>query len=104
MIQKRISANVISSAQHLFPNRSLEAILTELLLERAQRQLIKYQMQTRQFETKYGESFQTFRQTTLSSPLEADAEQDYFDWELAFTGVEDMAREVARLKQTVLQQ
>lgn len=104
MIQEQISATVISSAQHLFPNRSLEAILTELLLERAQRKLIKYQIQTRQFEAKYGGSFLDFRQTALTSPLAADVEQDYFDWELAFTGVEDMTREVAQLKQTALQQ
>jgi excinuclease UvrABC helicase subunit UvrB len=79
-------------------------ILTELLLERAQRKLIKYQIQTRQFEAKYGGSFLDFRQTALTSPLAADVEQDYFDWELAFTGVEDMTREVAQLKQTALQQ
>jgi hypothetical protein len=87
-----------ASARRLFPDLSLEQVLAELLLERAQRNLIKYQAAARQFEAKHGQPFETFRRTILSSEPPFEAEQDYFDWELAVTGAADMQKEIQRLK------
>ncbi len=86
------------SAQHLFPNLSIDQVLAELLLERAQKNLIKYQTIARQFEAKYKQSFETFRQMILSTEPPFEVEQDYFDWELAVTGAADMEDEINRLK------
>lgn len=86
-----------ASAERLFPELSQEEALAELLLERAQKNLIKYQVAARQFETKYQLSFEAFRQMILTSQPAAATEQDYFDWELAVTGVADMQEEVERL-------
>ena len=72
--------------------------MAELLLERAQKNLIKYQVGARQFETKYGRSFDAFRQVILSTEPPFEMEQDYFDWELAVTAIGDMQREIQRLK------
>ena len=41
------------SAQRLFPNLDLDQVLVELLLERAQKNLVKYRVMARQFEAKY---------------------------------------------------
>ena len=87
-----------ASARRLFPNRSLDDVLTELLLERAQKNLIKYQSLARQFETKYGRDFETFRQFVLHAEASFETEQDYFDWEMAVTGIADMTEEIERLK------
>lgn len=87
-----------SSTRRLFPNLKPEQAMAELLLERAQKNLIKYQTMTRQFESKYESSFDAFRQKMLAAQLDSDAEQDYFDWELAVTGSEDMQEEIKRLK------
>jgi hypothetical protein len=89
---------VEASARRLFPNLSLEQIMAELLLERAQKNLIKYQAALRQFEAKYPQGFEVLRATINSAEISAEAEQDYFDWELAFTGVADMREEIERLK------
>ena len=90
-----------SSARRLFPNQSLENILAELLLERAQKNLIKYQTMTRQFRGKYGKEFAAFRQEVLVSKLGFKLEQDYFNWELAETGIQDMEEEIKRLRKLV---
>jgi hypothetical protein len=82
----------------LFPNLSLDQVLANLLLEWAQKNLIKYQTQARQFEVKYGQSFATMRQTILAAEPTFAVEQDYFDWELAVTGISDMEEEIQRLK------
>jgi len=88
-----------TSVRHLFPDRSLEQVLGELLLERAQKNLIKYQVMVRQFAAKYGQGFETFRQHVLNEEPEFEVEQDYFDWELAITGIVNMEEEIARLKE-----
>jgi len=70
----------------------------ELLLERAQRNLIKYQAMARDLEKKYERGFEAFRKKMLASKPKSEAEQDYFDWELAVTGIVDMKAEIKRLK------
>lgn len=87
-----------SSAKRLFPNLSPEQAIVELLLERAQKNLIKYQAMAREFEKKYERDFEAFRKKILASRPKAEAEQDYFDWELAVTGIADMQDEIKRLK------
>lgn len=87
-----------SSAKRLFPNRKPEQAIAELLLEKAQKNLIKYQSLARQFQEKYKETFESFRKKMLEAKLNSTAEQDYFDWELAVTGIEDMQDEIKKLK------
>lgn len=73
-------------------------MLVELLLERAQKNLVKYRTMARQFKTKYGEDFETWRQTVLDSEPAFEVEQDYFDWEMAVTGITDMQEEIEQLQ------
>lgn len=85
------------SVRRLFPNVDRDQALAELLLERAQKNLIKYQTAARRYEEQYGRSFEGFRQTILQSEPDETVEQDYFDWELAVTGILDMQEEIDRL-------
>lgn len=89
---------VEASARRLFPNLSLDQIMAELLLERAQKNLIKYQAALRQFEAKYPQGFDAVRAAVSGGEISAELEQDYFDWELAVTGVGDMREEIDHLK------
>lgn len=89
------------SARRLFPDLEPDEVLAQLLLERAQRSLIKYQSQVHHFEARYGQDFAAFRQEVLSGDPSADREQDYFDWELAVTAVSDMTDEIAQVQQLV---
>ena len=93
-----LNANIESSARRLFPNLTPEQAIAELLLERAQKNLIRYQTMARQFKAKYKVDFESFRQKMLSTKPNSATEQDYFDWELAMTGIEDMQAEIKRLR------
>ena len=93
-----LPVTIESSAKRLFPNLSPEQAIVELLLERAQRNLIKYQAMARDFEKKYERDFEIFRKKILASKPKAEMEQDYFDWELAVTGTADMKAEIKRLR------
>jgi hypothetical protein len=86
------------SIQRLFPELDADEVLAELLLERARKNLIKYRTMARDFEAKYDTDFQTFRHRILDSEPAFEAEQDYFDWEMAVTGIEDMQEEIERLQ------
>jgi hypothetical protein len=86
------------SIQRLFPELDPDEVLAELLLERARKNLIKYRTMARDFEAKYSVDFETFRQRILDSDPAFEVEQDYFDWEMAVTGIDDMQKEIARLQ------
>ena len=86
------------SIRRLFPNQNLDQVLAELLLERAKKNLVKYRTLDRQFQAKYGEEFETWRQSVLDSEPPFQTEQDYFDWEMAVTGIADMREEIERLQ------
>lgn len=88
-------------ARRLFPDWSIDRVFAQLLLERAQKNLIRYQAAARQLEQKHGRSFVTFRHDILDSEPSEEVEQDYFDWELAVTGAEDMEQEIDRLRSLV---
>ncbi len=87
-----------TSARHLFPNQSLDQVLAELLLERAQKNLLKYQVMARQLAAKYEQNFDAFREIILNSEPDFEMEQDYYDWEMAVTGIADMQQEIERLR------
>lgn len=88
-----------ASMKRLFPNASVDQALVELLLVRAQKNLVKYRSTARQFESRYGQSFDQFRAAVLRDPSAAQMEQDYFDWELAVTAMADTEEEIAQLRE-----
>ncbi len=94
----QLTSDLKASARRLFPDLSIEEALKKLLLERAQKNLIRYQVSARQFQTKYAVDFDIFREKVLKSEPSPEEEQDYFDWELAITGIEDMKKEIDQLK------
>ena len=90
-----------SSARRLFPAINPEKAFAELLLERAQKNLIRYQVMSRSFETKYQQSFPNFRNAVLQAEPAFESEQDYFDWEMAITGIADMTAEIDNLRKLI---
>jgi len=98
---QNLASTVQSSAKRLFPGLSTEQAFAELLLERAQKNLIKYQAMAHRFEARYGQNFEQFRRKVLQSKPGFEMEQDYFDWEMAVTGISDMTEEIDRLQKSL---
>lgn len=90
------TAVIQASVRRMFPDTTIDQALAELLLERVQRNLVKYRSMARLFEARYDQSFDEFRKAVLREHPAADVEQDYFDWELAVTGIADMEEEIVR--------
>lgn len=51
---------------------------------------LRYESLAKEYETKYRCTFEELRQLVLSGEPNEEQEKDYFDWELAVTGIEDM--------------
>lgn len=86
------------SVERLMPSRSFEESLTKLLLVQARRNLLKYQTMDRRFQKKHQNTFEQFGAERLGAPMPFEVEQDYFDWELAITGIDEMKDEIKRLE------
>ncbi len=80
-------------------SRSVEESLTKLLLVQARRNSLKYQMMDRRFRKKYQKTFEQFRPERVGSPMPFEVEQNYFNWELAITGMDEMREEIERLEE-----
>ena len=50
---------------------------------------LRYESLAKEYETKYRCTFEEFRQLVLSGEPNEEQEKDYFDWELAVTGIQD---------------
>jgi hypothetical protein len=87
------------SARRLFPNLTTNEVLAELLLERAKRNLLKYYIVARGFAAKYDTDFTDFNHLIMEVEPSPEAEQDYFDWELAVTGMDNMKKEIEQLRE-----
>lgn len=87
-----------SSVDRLMPDRTPEEALAILLLDEARRSLMKYRTMGRRFQEKYQTTFAEFRQKVVGADTSFEEEQDYFDWELAVTGIEEMEEEIRNLE------
>ncbi len=80
-------------------SRSVEESLTKLLLVQARRNSLKYQMMDRRFRKKHQKTFERFRPERVGSSMPFEVEQNYFDWELAITGMDEMREEIERFEE-----
>lgn len=51
---------------------------------------LRYESLAKEYEKKYRCTFEEFRQLVLRGEPNEEQEKDYFDWELAVTGIQDM--------------
>ena len=67
-------------------------------MSRSRSELFKYTLINRNFEHQYKMDFHTFRISEQMKEPSFEVEQDYFDWELAATKIEEIEEELRRLE------
>jgi len=87
-----------STLQRLEPSKDFNVSLARLLYERAERNLRKYRMMDRNFQKKYAMSFEEFHDSDIAKKTNFGTEQDYCDWEMAITGIEEAKEEIEKIK------
>ncbi len=64
--------------------------LRELLMKKARTELARYRLVDQAYESKYGVEFAAFRSSESMSRPSSRTEQDYFDWEMAVTMIDEL--------------
>ena len=95
-------AKVLESSLERLPTGDYNQSLAKVLLAHARRNLAKYELMIKNFEKKYGMAFATFSDSDLMKEPAFEVEQDFFDWDMAVTGLEDMRQEIQLLEALAL--
>ncbi|MEW6667544.1 MAG: hypothetical protein AB1512_20245 [Thermodesulfobacteriota bacterium] len=88
---------LLESLSHLEPADDADESLRKLLMAKARSDLLKYEVISRGFQKKYNLDFDAFRTSDLMKEPPPEVEQDYFDWELAVTRMDEVRNQLAKL-------
>lgn len=83
-------ATLLEVLAKLEPGEDLDESLRKLLLERARNKLLKYRLMDQGFQKEYGQDFFSFKGSGNMARSSFKVEQDYCDWELAVTMIEEL--------------
>jgi hypothetical protein len=98
MSQVMIESELADRVKRLTAKQEIDEGIKDLLIEKARREILKCDLVIKGFERKYDMDFNQFKGSKLMSEPRFDAEQDYFDWEMAVTVIEDTREELERLE------
>lgn len=84
------NATLLEVLVKLEPGEDLDESLRKLLLEKARNILIRYRLVDQGFQKEYGEGFFRFKVSDRMARPSFKVEQDYCDWELAVTMIEEL--------------
>jgi hypothetical protein len=76
----------------------INTAVAKLLLMKNQRELTKYELICKNFEKKYKTDFVNFKSKINRDEIDYHTEQDFFDWDMAITAIEDIKKEIEYLK------
>ncbi len=74
----------------LEPDAEIEESLRKLLLAKARNDLIRHRLMDHGFQRDYGMDFFAYKSSEQMKRPSFKVEQDYFDWELTVTRIEEL--------------
>ena len=92
------SKELLESLSRLEPAKDTDESLRKLLVAKARSDLIKYEVMVKNFSKKYSMDFYEFKESKLMQEPPFEVEQDYFDWELAITRLDEIREELGKLE------
>lgn len=98
MEQIQIDAEILNSISKIAPERSLDRSVLRLLEGEVIKRITKYRIMIKGFEKKYGVNFDEFEKNIKKSKPGFIEEQDYYDWDMAITAMEDMEQELEKVR------
>lgn len=98
MEQLQIDAEILNSIAKIEPERSVDRSILRLLEREVIKRINKYQLMIHGFEKKYGMNFYEFEKRIKKSKPAFAEEQDYYDWDMATTALEDIEQELQKVR------
>ncbi len=98
MAQVRIDTEILNTIGKIEPERSLDRSILRLLEREIVKRITKYQLMVHGFEKKYCLTFDEFEKRIKKSKPAFAEEQDYYDWDMAVTAMEDIEQEHQKVR------
>lgn len=93
-------ATLLELLSKLEPGGNVDDSLRKLLLAKARSGLVKYRLLDQEFHREYGTDFVSFKSSERMKQPSSRVEQDYFDWELAVTMIDELENVLRILQET----
>ena len=98
MAQVQIDTEILNTIGKIEPEHSLDRSILRLLEKEVVRKITKYRFIIHGFEKKYCTTFDEFEMGIRESKPAFAEEQDYYDWDMAVTALEDMEQELQKVR------
>ena len=98
MAQVQIDTELLNIIGKIEPEHSLDRSIFKLLEKEVVRKITKYRFIIHGFEKKYRTTFDKFEMRIRQSKPAFSEEQDYYDWDMAVTALEDMEQELQKVR------
>ena len=98
MAQVQIDTELLNTIGKIEPEHSFDRSILRLLEKEVVRKIIKYRFIIHGFEKKYCTTFDKFEMMIKESKPAFAEEQDYYDWDMAVTALEDMEQELQKVR------
>ena len=97
-----IAERVLRLIDNLEPDGDLNAKIERLVENELLRRLIRYELLDKQMSQKYGMGFQEFKENRIveKKGYSFEVESDFWDWEMALDGIEEIQSMMETLKRT----
>jgi len=94
-----VAARTLEVARQLAPTPSADSSIREILSNEIRRRMNRYELLNRRFATKYGMTFEVFRDQKIveRQGYSFEVESDYCDWEMAVTGLVALKEQLVKL-------
>ncbi|MEK9148784.1 MAG: hypothetical protein AAB267_01915 [Candidatus Desantisbacteria bacterium] len=93
-----VDERLVTGVAQLDPSGDLNKGIAKLLLIKERRDLTKYELMCRNFKRKYECDFAIFKKRATEKELGHKEEQDFFDWDMAITGIVDIKEKIDSLE------
>lgn len=91
----KISKALEQGIKHIYPNITPEESLEKIVLSEIKRKLLSFEVIDKQYKRKYEMEFEEFFKNTIEDKKPSfDEEEDYFNWEMAVTGIKELTKEL----------
>ncbi|MFV1952118.1 MAG: hypothetical protein ACC630_09215 [Nitrospinota bacterium] len=95
----KVSSILEESIKHINPDSTPEESLKEILLSEIKRKLLSYELLDSEYKEKYNMEFEDYYNSYIKNKLPSfDEEQDYFNWEMAITGIRKFTEELNKIR------
>lgn len=96
-----LDERLIAGVTKIDPSGDINKGIAKLLFLKEHRDLVKYELMSRNFERKYESDFASFKKKAVKSDLGYKEEQDFFDWDMAVTGAADIKEKIGYLERLI---